>query len=107
MLFWTAVLVVRRLLTVGGVLGWVAATWSYIITSCPEALIVELAIVTIPLLLLRLHLQVLNMLFILLGLVHLHVVHLDALRGGVAQPLNFPIVMLHFDLLQPFVCDLA
>ena len=55
-LFWTAVLVVRRLLAVSGVLGWVAAPWSYIITSCPEALIIELAIVTIPFLLLRLHL---------------------------------------------------
>ena len=47
------------------------------------------------------------MLLILLRLVHLHVVHLHALRGGVAQPLNLPIIVLHLDLLQPLICDLA
>jgi hypothetical protein len=83
--------------------------------SGPETLLIQLAIIvasvvlTVPLLLLGLHLQVLHVLLVVLvlRLAHELVVDFDALRRRVAHPFYFSIVVLHLYLLQSLVGDFA
>jgi hypothetical protein len=83
--------------------------------SGPETLLIQLPIVvasvvlTVPLLLLGLHLQVLHVLLVVLvlRLAHELVVDFDALRRRVAHPFYFSIVVLHLYLLQSLVGDFA
>lgn len=47
------------------------------------------------------------MLLVLLRLIHLHLVHLDALGWGVAQSLDLSVVVLHLYLFKPLIGDLT
>lgn len=85
-------------------------------TGGPETLLVHLPIIivasvvlTVPLLLLRLHLQVLYVLLIVLvlRLVHKLIVYFDTLRRRIAHSFYFSIVVLHLDFFKPLVCDFA
>ena len=81
-------------------------------TSGPETLLLNLStvhrdlvacILTVSFLLLRLHLEILNML--LVGV--LLVVGLGTLRGGVPHALDFSVVVLLLDLFEPLIGDFA
>ena len=100
----TPVLVVRRLLTRRGLQ--LLSRVLVAATGGTETLLVELAILTVSFLLLRLHLQVLNLLLILVGLVHQLIIHLDALGWRISHTLDLAIVVLHLDFLQPLIRDL-
>jgi hypothetical protein len=81
LLLWTPVLVVGRLLTVSSYLSRInSAARTHVVSGCAEGLIIKLTIVAIALLLLGLHLQILDVLLVLLRLVHLHV-DIPALGG--------------------------
>jgi hypothetical protein len=97
-----AVLVVGRLLTRRGV------QLLSISAACgPKTLLIKLAILTVSFLLLGLHLQIFDVLFIrvLVRLIHKLIVHFDALGRRVAHSLYFSIVVLHFDFFQTLISD--
>lgn len=108
LLFWASVTVGS-----GGLLT-LRALHLALATSGTETLIINIisciVVLTISFLLLRLHLQVFDVLFIvlmLLGLTHQLVCYLDALRGRIAHALDLSVIMLHFYFLEALVCDLA